>query len=141
LATIESLRRYTSSLRTYNLTIDNTHTYYVLAGNAPILVHNCGSGGPEDDTTSMGGRGNPFRGGAPNVAVEIGGRTYNGHVLDRMQQQGIVPAVFEDAIRGSAIPGKSAGTTACYSESNRLTVITDTEPGRAITIDYGKIRH
>jgi hypothetical protein len=41
-ATIESLNRYTSSFRTYNLTIDTTHTYYVLAGAVSVLVHNCG---------------------------------------------------------------------------------------------------
>jgi len=28
----------------YNLTVDDIHTYYVLAGNAPVLVHNCGEG-------------------------------------------------------------------------------------------------
>ncbi|MGC5332888.1 polymorphic toxin-type HINT domain-containing protein [Micromonospora sp. DT62] len=26
----------------YNLTVDRTHTYYVLAGNTPVLVHNTG---------------------------------------------------------------------------------------------------
>lgn len=26
----------------HNLTVANTHTYYVLAGNTPVLVHNCG---------------------------------------------------------------------------------------------------
>jgi hypothetical protein len=25
----------------YDLTVDDIHTYYVLAGNAPVLVHNC----------------------------------------------------------------------------------------------------
>jgi hypothetical protein len=29
----------------HNLTIADTHTYYVLAGNTPVLVHNTGSGG------------------------------------------------------------------------------------------------
>ncbi|WP_406642538.1 Hint domain-containing protein [Amycolatopsis sp. WGS_07] len=37
---VQTLNRYTSSFRTYNLTIDTTHTYYVLAGATPILVHN-----------------------------------------------------------------------------------------------------
>jgi hypothetical protein len=27
--------------RVYNLSVDTTHTYYVLAGDAPVLVHNC----------------------------------------------------------------------------------------------------
>ncbi|WP_432855287.1 Hint domain-containing protein [Amycolatopsis sp. CA-161197] len=41
-ATIQTLNRYISSIRTYNLTIDTIHTYYVLAGNVPVLVHNSG---------------------------------------------------------------------------------------------------
>ncbi|TDC41445.1 ricin-type beta-trefoil lectin domain protein [Micromonospora sp. KC213] len=28
--------------RVHNLTVANTHTYYVVAGNTPVLVHNCG---------------------------------------------------------------------------------------------------
>lgn len=28
----------------YNLTVDDLHTYYVLAGPVPVLVHNCGTG-------------------------------------------------------------------------------------------------
>jgi hypothetical protein len=27
----------------YNLTVADTHTYYVLAGDTPVLVHNCGT--------------------------------------------------------------------------------------------------
>ncbi|MFH8709320.1 polymorphic toxin-type HINT domain-containing protein [Streptomyces rubrogriseus] len=33
-------RTYTSHAITYNLTVDNLHTYYVLAGETPVLVHN-----------------------------------------------------------------------------------------------------
>ncbi|WP_457456044.1 polymorphic toxin-type HINT domain-containing protein [Streptomyces sp. TE5632] len=37
---------FTQHARTYNLTVDDLHTYYVLAGETPILVHNanCGIG-------------------------------------------------------------------------------------------------
>ncbi|MFI2652610.1 hypothetical protein [Micromonospora fulviviridis] len=28
-----------------DLTVRNVHTYYVVAGNTPVLVHNCGTGG------------------------------------------------------------------------------------------------
>lgn len=35
---------YTKHARTYNLTIDDLHTYYVLAGETPVLVHNSGCG-------------------------------------------------------------------------------------------------
>ncbi|WOX21439.1 RHS repeat-associated core domain-containing protein [Streptomyces solicathayae] len=31
----------TASTTVYNLTVDNLHTYYALAGQAPTLVHNC----------------------------------------------------------------------------------------------------
>ncbi|WP_297541048.1 polymorphic toxin-type HINT domain-containing protein [Amycolatopsis sp.] len=50
---VSFVRRYTATVRTYNLTIDTVHTYYVLAGSTPILVHNSGgeipygSDGPE----------------------------------------------------------------------------------------------
>ncbi|WP_285751747.1 RHS repeat-associated core domain-containing protein [Lentzea sp. NBRC 105346] len=37
---ILAARHYAATLRTYNLTIDAVHTYYVLAGNTPALVHN-----------------------------------------------------------------------------------------------------
>lgn len=33
-------RRWTAYQRVHNLTIDTTHTFYVIARNTPILVHN-----------------------------------------------------------------------------------------------------
>ncbi|MFF7259327.1 polymorphic toxin-type HINT domain-containing protein [Streptomyces sp. NPDC008159] len=33
-------RPFTKNARTYNLTVDGLHTYYVLAGETPVLVHN-----------------------------------------------------------------------------------------------------
>ncbi|WTW14500.1 HINT domain-containing protein [Streptomyces sp. NBC_00019] len=35
-------RAYTKHATTYNLTVDDLHTYYVLAGDTPVLVHNSG---------------------------------------------------------------------------------------------------
>ncbi|MFH9083690.1 RHS repeat-associated core domain-containing protein [Streptomyces sp. NPDC017673] len=35
---------------TYDLTVGTLHTYYVLAGATPVLVHNCGPGGAQDAT-------------------------------------------------------------------------------------------
>jgi hypothetical protein len=43
-AEILEVRRYTATQTTYDLTINGLHTYYVLAGNTPVLVHNCGGG-------------------------------------------------------------------------------------------------
>jgi len=40
---VTTVRAWTSPhQRAHNLTIDSPHTYYVIAGNTPILVHNCG---------------------------------------------------------------------------------------------------
>ncbi|MFD9601968.1 RHS repeat-associated core domain-containing protein [Streptomyces sp. NPDC059970] len=38
---ITATHHRTQSTRVYNLTVDNLHTYYVLAGATPVLVHNC----------------------------------------------------------------------------------------------------
>ncbi|MGW7575676.1 polymorphic toxin-type HINT domain-containing protein [Streptomyces sp. NPDC054765] len=38
--TIKGNRPFSENARTYNLTVDNLHTYYVLAGETPVLVHN-----------------------------------------------------------------------------------------------------
>jgi hypothetical protein len=38
--TVQAVRNYTSSMVTYDLTIDSLHTYYVVAGDTPVLVHN-----------------------------------------------------------------------------------------------------
>ncbi|MFG2912346.1 RHS repeat-associated core domain-containing protein [Kitasatospora sp. NPDC048298] len=40
--TIQSVRNYPYAVTTHNLTVSLLHTYYVLAGTTPVLVHNCG---------------------------------------------------------------------------------------------------
>jgi RHS repeat-associated protein len=37
---VDGNRAFTKRARTYNLTVDDLHTYYVLAGETPVLVHN-----------------------------------------------------------------------------------------------------
>ncbi|MFD5623950.1 polymorphic toxin-type HINT domain-containing protein [Streptomyces yangpuensis] len=39
--TIQTTRTYPFAVTTHNLTVDDFHTYYVLAGATPVLVHNC----------------------------------------------------------------------------------------------------
>ncbi|MDJ0383692.1 polymorphic toxin-type HINT domain-containing protein [Streptomyces sp. G-G2] len=41
LLTVQRTRSYPYAVTTHNLTVNNLHTYYVLAGAAPVLVHNC----------------------------------------------------------------------------------------------------
>ena len=40
-AVVTAVRNYHTTAVTYDLTITDLHTYYVLAGTTPILVHNC----------------------------------------------------------------------------------------------------
>ncbi len=42
---IAAVRVYEAFNETYNLTVADLHTYYVLAGATPVLVHNCNRGG------------------------------------------------------------------------------------------------
>ncbi|MFD3682482.1 polymorphic toxin-type HINT domain-containing protein [Streptomyces sp. NPDC058613] len=44
---------YTQYARTYNLTVDDVHTYYVLAGSVPVLVHNSNCGQVEYGSTEL----------------------------------------------------------------------------------------
>lgn len=39
--TVQTARNYPYAVTTHNLTVDDFHTYYVLAGATPVLVHNC----------------------------------------------------------------------------------------------------
>ncbi|MCX4819014.1 polymorphic toxin-type HINT domain-containing protein [Streptomyces sp. NBC_01142] len=42
---VTATRQFQDHARTYNLTIADLHTYYVLAGATPVLVHNCDRAG------------------------------------------------------------------------------------------------
>jgi RHS repeat-associated protein len=42
LVQISAVERWTASAAVHNLTVSDLHTYYVLAGATPVLVHNCG---------------------------------------------------------------------------------------------------
>ncbi|MFI9062641.1 polymorphic toxin-type HINT domain-containing protein [Streptomyces sp. NPDC053429] len=45
LLNIKTVRNYPYAVTTHNLTVADLHTYYVLAGATPVLVHNCPAGG------------------------------------------------------------------------------------------------
>ncbi|MFE9295607.1 RHS repeat-associated core domain-containing protein [Streptomyces niveus] len=46
-AEVEAVRSFDKRQRTYDLTVEGIHTYYVLAGSTPVLVHNCNTA-PDD---------------------------------------------------------------------------------------------
>ncbi|TDB77087.1 polymorphic toxin-type HINT domain-containing protein [Micromonospora sp. KC721] len=45
LVTVAAVRSYSASKVMHDLTVDALHTYFVMAGAASVLVHNCGPGG------------------------------------------------------------------------------------------------
>jgi hypothetical protein len=76
-----------------------------------------------------------------NSPRSIGERDYSGHAIDRIQERGFTPSVVENTIQsGKSIPGKMPGTTSYYDPVNDVTVITDTDSGRVITIGHGQIK-
>ncbi len=53
---VSAVHHYQKRQRTYDLTVDSIHTYYVLAGETPVLVHNSnGLCGPGFRTASQAG--------------------------------------------------------------------------------------
>jgi hypothetical protein len=50
-AQVTGVRLYHANTTTYDLTIGTLHTYYVEAGDTPVLVHNCGGDDPEHSPT------------------------------------------------------------------------------------------
>jgi hypothetical protein len=94
-ATVLALHRHAAAITTYNLTIDGLHTYYVVAGSTPVLVHNAcdmyGDGGstryhaldPEGRATGMSSSISPeglgdLEGSSANGAIEPSGWSGNG---------------------------------------------------------------
>ncbi|MCM2419637.1 RHS repeat-associated core domain-containing protein [Streptomyces sp. RKAG293] len=68
--TVLGVRNYHSTGITYDLTVTDLHTYFVLVGIAPVLVHNCGPGreliGDERSDHILEGHAHP---GAPGKTV------------------------------------------------------------------------
>ncbi|MGA4979370.1 SpvB/TcaC N-terminal domain-containing protein [Streptomyces cinereoruber] len=52
---VSAVRAWTQQKRVYNLTVDDLHTYYVLAGARSLLVHNCNLGDYADSVRNEPG--------------------------------------------------------------------------------------
>ncbi|MGW1199545.1 polymorphic toxin-type HINT domain-containing protein [Streptomyces sp. NPDC002536] len=66
-----STRAWTETRKVFNLTVDSIHTYYVLAGDTPILVHNAGC---------WAGKGGPGNWGTVNEAMSERAAEYQAKV-------------------------------------------------------------
>ncbi|AWZ03338.1 MULTISPECIES: ricin-type beta-trefoil lectin domain protein [unclassified Streptomyces] len=93
---IIALNRYTKLQRTHDLTVDDVHTYYVLAGRAPVLVHNTTGCGPDLGASWKAASDSKIVGssGCEACAVHIQGRLGGGEVLEILPQiQGKYPTL------------------------------------------------
>ena len=48
LTSVSAVASYSGRTVMHDLTVNSVHTYYVLAGTTPILVHNCNTASPDD---------------------------------------------------------------------------------------------
>jgi hypothetical protein len=69
----------------YNLTVDDIHTYYVIAGNTPVLVHNAPPGGCGPDLDALSASG--------TSASRVPGLTRAGLEYDKHMKRGQLPTV------------------------------------------------
>ncbi|MER7212581.1 polymorphic toxin-type HINT domain-containing protein [Streptosporangium sp. NPDC000239] len=70
---VTAIKHWTAQQRVHNLTIADIHTYYVLAGDTPVLVHNAGPCGLDPNAASSSGM-LPDRGG-----YSVAGRALQKH--------------------------------------------------------------
>ena len=94
-AIVATIHLYHANTVTYDLTIGNLHTYYVVAGSTPVLVHNCGDGEEGVVTpTENGGSWDPAE--APYL--------YRGvPYADSMSDPGYIKT-YQEALQGKAAP-------------------------------------
>jgi hypothetical protein len=87
LSTVVGIRVFAGSQEMRDLTVDNVHTYYVVAGNTPVLVHNCGGYFPgHAESCTCEGIGD-ITWGAAATADEAA--DFSGHALQRLEQRGV----------------------------------------------------
>ncbi|MFJ2134392.1 NucA/NucB deoxyribonuclease domain-containing protein [Streptomyces sp. NPDC087845] len=106
-------KAYTASRTTYDLSIDGLHTYYVLAGETPVLVHNCGTG--------YNSAGKPCGCGAPRIfTVDSAGEAtaMPVHTIDRARFPDVA-SNFDDAIANGNSPIVNRLTGRANIRSNR----------------------
>ncbi|MBV6702720.1 toxin C-terminal domain-containing protein [Kitasatospora aureofaciens] len=100
----------------YNLTVEQLHTYYVLAGVTPVLVHNCNGDLPEGYTSSPALKGDPYH---PDSVAERSAQNrelYAGSVQDRAANRG-----YTTRIPAQKAPFNSHGQVVFSNGKNYIT--------------------
>jgi hypothetical protein len=63
-----------------DLTVNDTHTYYVMAGNTPVLVHNCGKDQGIYEFPDMHNPGKTYVGKSINLTNRLGDHLRSGRL-------------------------------------------------------------
>lgn len=102
-----------------------------------------GPGGDPPASAPMGSRScqmnqpkNPSYQPVRNSPTKIDGRDYSGHALDRMQDRGITPTVVDNTIKTGTKTTKGSENI-FYDQVNDVTVVTDSNTGRVVTVMHG----
>jgi len=80
---------------------------------------------------------NPYYQPVRNTSTEIGGISYSGHALDRMQDRGLMPSVIKNTINNGVISDGRLGTKLYYDKINNVSVVRNSQ-GKVVTVKYGK---
>ncbi|MFD3519912.1 RHS repeat-associated core domain-containing protein [Streptomyces sp. NPDC058653] len=129
---ITAVTHHTKSTTVYNLTVDDLHTYYVLAGATPVLVHNCGGSLPSHRSIcdcANGGKPAMMRGPKPagtgphNLKItEVGDQVTDGQVI----------------AGGGRLPEREFATPGGFKGSRRPDVLVQRSDGSMYGINVGK---
>ncbi|MFJ6849650.1 polymorphic toxin-type HINT domain-containing protein [Streptomyces sp. NPDC091271] len=109
--TVASVSRYTQRRTTHDLTVSSIHTYYVLAGDTPVLVHNNNCGfrpGVADEkydkhVMGLDDAGNPTR--TPDMPEYDTPDGFDRYVADaeRLMDPASLPAGAREAVRSDGV--------------------------------------
>ena len=119
---ITAIKKWTTTRRVHNLTVDDLHTYHVMAGNQAILVHNAGGPDPisiDDLTPEQRSNYNRYIKKLPSAAEEtVITRGAGGAVQFETRVPGRVPNSY-------ALYTKSVGPDGATFGYNKTTVVPD----------------
>ncbi|MFJ6984225.1 MULTISPECIES: polymorphic toxin-type HINT domain-containing protein [unclassified Streptomyces] len=118
---ITAVERWTQQSRVHNLTVSDLHSYYVLAGQTPVLVHNS-NGCP---THVIGKGDDPL---VPELVDDINAR-YPGHVraqgVDIVGADGQVLTDFDIVTRNAVVQVKTGSGKGALKQALRTQSLTD----------------
>ena len=113
---LEKISEFRKLQRTHDLTIDDIHTYYVLAGQTPVLVHNSNCDLPEGYTSSPALKGDPYHPDSVAARSAQNRELYAGTVGDRAGALG-----YRTRIPAQKAPFNSHGQVVFSNGKNYIT--------------------